>query len=710
MINRIIRGAAVSAAALFLLAAAPADKAKDEKGGAPGSVYPEYDSPKDIPPRSFARDGAISTASLSPDGKHFLITRPSATGVNISVVPVDNDNHGRHMTDSVDNEYYENVQWVNNDRILIQIEVWTRDRRGRWYREVRLIAVNADGSSVENLYSTQVRKVVANVGGLIVHTLPNDPNNILINASADGKQPPSVYKLDVYTGETELVLKGRSGVSSWLADHNGVVRLGIGRKNDRLQLIARVEGEKKWQKLTDSEIFEDGRFFPLLFGYDGISMFVRSAASNGRFAIYKFNLKTGALSEKLFEHSTVDVRSIEVSDHKKKLLAITYVEDTLQRKFFDKKYQKLHNLVNKALPGRSNYLLSKTSDDRFQLIYSTSDRYPGAIYRLDSKKGTMVLLNEMNTEINPTMMSRTTRFDYFARDGLEIPGYLTIPRGIEAKNLPAVLLPHGGPANRSEIEYDRMVQFLASRGYAVIQPNYRGSSGYSYEFQRLGHGEWGGDMRTDIEDAVDYLVDEGIIDEDRVCVIGQSSYGSYTALVSAMKSPSRYKCVVAISPITDLPKHVSRTKKNSGKTAAKRMRGDRNSKQLKKVSPQHLVSKLKVPLLMYYGEEDGFLDKKSIEKFEQALKKAGKKYEMVRSEKGGHGLRKPKERTKFMRKLEVFLTEALGEGTVAPFALSNATIVASENEAEDTELTSVKTSAQTAPSKAETSGTDGASQ
>jgi len=640
-----------------------------EIGGAPGTVYPSHATPNLIPPRIFAKNGAISSASISPDGKHYLITQPSPEHVRIQVIPVDDegDNHSQHYIDNVKNTYYGGVSWASNDRLLVQADKWVLDKQWRWYRTIQLVAIDIDGGNVERIYSAEVRKAKADVDDLILHTLPAEPNYILVAASENGRTAPAVYKLDIYTGESEEVLAGREGVTRWIADNDGIVRMGIGNKKDKFNLIARIKGADDWIKLHNNELFEDGRFFPLQFDFDGHSMFVRSAVANGRFAIYRLDLRSGKLSEKLFEHSDVDARNIEVSTTKKKLLAVTYVDDKLQRKFFDKNYEKLHKLVQKALPGRSNYLLSKSQNNRFLLVFSQSDRYPGAIYRLDAQKGQMRALGEMNTAINPSMMSRTKRINYFAQDGLEIPAYVTVPRNVDAKNLPAVLLPHGGPSNRSEIEYTNLVQFLASRGYVVIQPNYRGSTGYSYEFQRLGYGEWGGAMRTDIEDAVDHLVDEGTIDENRVCVMGQSAYGSYTALVSGIKSVDRFKCVIAVSPITNLVTHVKETRRYSGKSAAYRISGDRKSKEIKAVSPYHIGKKLKLPLLMYYGEKDRTVDDKSIEKFEKLLKKSGVQYELVRSKTGGHGLGQPKERTKFYRKLEVFLADHIGEGTTAPY-------------------------------------------
>ncbi len=641
------------------------DEDQDEIGGAAEMQYPQYDSPNLIPPRDFARDPGITTASLSPDGKHFLTVSPAIDQVQIRVFSTEAGDGEAHFVDSVARSMFAGAYWASNDRIVLETETWKLDRNWRWYRFNMLIAVDRSGENMERLHVSHMTKSMWRVDELIVSMLPNDPDNILVMTEGEGKDDPGLSKLDIYTGETELIMPGRAGISGWMVDHKGTARLGIGYDDDRLKLIARSAGVNEWSDLHDNETFESGRFIPLAFDYDGNTMFVRSAVANGRFAIYRFDLTTGKLSEKIFEHAEVDARGIEVSNSRKKLLAVTFTRDRLERQFFDDGHKKLMLSIDNALPGRSNHILDHTDDDRYYLLYSLSDRYPGALYRLDTKgKLRMEVLSEMNRKINPSLMSPTKRIDYFARDGLEIPAYLTVPKKIAAKNLPMVVLPHGGPHARSAIDYDNIVQFLASRGYLVLQPNFRGSSGYSYQYQSMGHGEWGAAMQTDLEDAVDYLVDEGMVDAERVCIMGQAGYSSYAALLGVMKSPDRFKCAVAIAPITDLAKRIKDVKKSSGKNAAKLISGDRKSKELAAASPIKLVKKLKRPLLMFHGAKDRYVPLKEFEKFEKALKKAGKSFETIKSEDDAHGLNTPKSRTKFFRKLEKFLGDNIGKGVV----------------------------------------------
>lgn len=654
---------------LVQLPAALADNSSNppkEIGGAKDIQYPDFDSPKDIPPRDFARDPGITSASLSPDGKHFLTVSPAVDRVQVRVFPAEAGDTEAHFVDFVPRNSYAGAYWASSDRIILETETWRLNRQWRWFRTNMLIAVDRNGQNMERLHVSDMIKSLGGVDELIVSMLPNDPNNILIMTEGEGKDDPALSKLDIYTGEVELLMAGRRGIHAWMVDHDGTARLGIGYNDDRMTLIARTVDAPEWTDLHDNEIFENGRFFPLSFDFDGNSMFVRSAVANGRFAIYRFDLMTGKLSEKLFEHSEVDALGIEISKSRKKLLAVTYRQDKIEREFFDDKHKRLLASIERALPGRSNVILDQTDDDRFYLLYSVSDRYPGALYRLDTKdKLFMEVLNEMNRMINPALMSPTKRVDYFARDGLEIPAYLTIPKNIEPVNLPAVVLPHGGPHTRSDIDYDNVAQFLASRGYAVIQPNFRGSTGYSYEFQSLGHGEWGAAMQTDIEDVVDYLVGEDIIDENRVCIMGQSGYSSYSALLGVMKSPDRFKCAIAIAPITDLALHIKDVKSGSGKNAALRISGDRKSKEIAAASPIKLVKSLQRPLLMFHGAKDRYVPLKEFEKFEKALTKAKKIFETIKNENESHGLNTPKTRTQFFRKLETFLAENIGEGEVA---------------------------------------------
>ncbi len=670
-------------AAVFLLAAANVHAFDDDNkklGASPDTQYQHFDSPKDIPIRLFTQPNNLSRASLSPDGKHLLLVSNINGNAVIKVHDVDaEDPHQSHLSDKLSLNDFAGVYWVSNDRIMLQVVAWRLDRKWNWVPHVRLIAVNVNGSNAEAIYSISYKKQEIDVDNLVLDTLPNDPDNILIATNEDGKSIPHIYKLDIYTGETSKVMEGRKGINYWLTDEDGTPRLGVGTgKNDKLSMIARVKASDEWLELADNEIFEDGRFTPLHLSTDGHTMLVRSAISNGRFAIYRFDMVTGKLIEKIYENPDVDVRQVELSAKSQKLLAINYIDDNLERKYFDKAYENTMKSIERALPNRSNYVLNRSSDDRYMLIYSLSDRFPGALYRMDTKTKRMNALMQVNREINPTLMSPTTRMNYFARDGLEIPAYMTIPLNVEAKNLPTIILPHGGPQTRSDAEFDSTVQLLASRGYMVIQPNYRGSTGYSFEFQTLGYGEWGNAMQNDLEDAVDYFVDEGLVDENRVCIIGQSSYSSFAALLGVMKSPERFACAVAIAPRTDLKKYVSARKKRYGSRSAYRIVGKKLTKTIKKNSPISLVPQLKKPTLLYHSELDPVISNKDFQKFEKALQKAKAPYELVKledksgkdvaKEQGDHGLRKAKERLKFWRKMEKFLVTHLGEGTVAAIA------------------------------------------
>ncbi|MCJ9427714.1 alpha/beta hydrolase family protein [Kordiimonas marina] len=637
-------------------------------GGAPDLSYPSFDSPKDIPPHAFVSSGSINAASLAPDGKHFLTVSYEMGNVKIHVEQTEPGDMEKHYLGVVPTKYYDSVYWASKDRLLIQLASWQLDRNWRWHRNVSLVSVDKTGANLQRLFNVDIRKDEAYVDSLVVDLLPKEPNYVLIEASKDGKHAPSVFKLDIYTGETTLVMEGRRHISRWLTDHDGNVRLGLGYSDDHINMVARKAGSDTWQELHDNDLFKSGRFFPLDFDFDGTHMFVRSAVANGRFAIYRFDLSTGKLSNKIFEDSDVDALGIELSPSRKRLQAVTYIRDKLQRKFFDPVYKHLYDMIDKALPGRSNYVLSRTPDDHMFLIYSVSDRYPGALYILDTTNGHMTVLGEMNNALNPAQLAPTVRVNYFSRDGLEIPAYMTAPLGVEPKNLPVVILPHGGPHERTDIEYEEVVQFIASRGYLVLQPNYRGSTGYSYEYQSLGDGQWGGTMQNDLEDAADYLVREGIAAKGRVCIMGRSAYSSYAALLGVMKSPDRFACAVAVSPVTDLKAYAKDVKNDDGKAAAERITGDRSSHILKSLSPIKLTEDLTRPVLLFHGDKDRVIPLKRFDKFEKALQKYGKKVTTIRSKDEGHGLHLPKARTKFYRALEKFLQANLGDGVVKPTA------------------------------------------
>lgn len=629
----------------------------------PDAVYPEFETTNKIPVRTFAKANEIRKISLSPDGIHILSLTPQNDNYRMIVEELEDEKRPEnHFNGAVNVGSFGGAFWVNSDRLLYISIGWSWARN---YRSINLhktiYAFDKDGSTFEKLLSLKVIEDDAMAGNLIIDLLPNEEDQILISYSPDGKSFPGVYKLDIFSGETELVEEGQKPISTWISDHEGQVRLGFGVDDNDLIIKARAKGDNNWSKLNDQELFKDDRFSPINFGFDDHTMFVRSATANGRFSIYKMDLKTGKLKEKLFEHPIVDASDVVLSRSKKKVLAVTYREDKWEREFFDDDYKKLINSINKALPNRNNFIEEVTPDENYMLIRSISDVFPGAFYRMDVKGKHLSLIGEFNNDLNPEYLSPQKKLTYFARDGLEIPAYLTIPKGMEAKNLPLIVFPRKVSFDRNVNTYDYIVQFLVSRGYAVFQPNFRGATGYGFSYQMMGYGEWGGAMQNDIIDGVKHLISLGQVDKDRICIAGLS-FGGYSALVASYQTPELFKCAASFAAVSDLNDYSKKIKKNYGKESFKRIVGDRKSRDIKKASPMHNIKKIKTPLLIFHGDNDKDLGIDFTKAFVKKLDKAGVSHKFVTLKEGDNKLSLQKNRIIYLRELEKFFRKHIGSG------------------------------------------------
>jgi len=290
-----------------------------------------------------------------------------------------------------------------------------------------------------------------------------------------------------------------------------------------------------------------------------------------------------------------------------------------------------------------------------------SDTDPGNYYIFQPAAGVMQLFGRVNEKIDRQMLAPTSYVSYKARDGLDIPAYLTLPLGRDAKNLPLIIMPHGGPYGvRDSLEYDWQVQFLANRGYAVLQPNYRGSSSYGREFAKKGEGQWGRQMQDDLDDGMDWLAKQGTVDPKRVCIVG-ASYGGYAALWGATRNPERYRCAASFAGVTDIRGQLNYDKAffadpKYQRDWQQRVRGEQGF-DMDSISPLKQVARLRVPVLLGHGDADHNVPYRQSASYADALKSAGKPYEFYTYKDEGHGWSTKEHRQDWLDHLDAFLAK-----------------------------------------------------
>jgi dipeptidyl aminopeptidase/acylaminoacyl peptidase len=325
--------------------------------------------------------------------------------------------------------------------------------------------------------------------------------------------------------------------------------------------------------------------------------------------------------------------------------------------YFDKTLSALQRAIDAAIPNTVNKIVSMTNDRKNVLIRSWSDVDPGTYSFLDREQNRLSFVAEIMPGLAPNLLSPVKPISYKARDGHDIPGYLTVPVGKEGVHLPTVVLPHGGPASRSDSSFWFLSQFLASRGYAVFQPNFRGSSGYGASFQNAGRQQWGGKMQEDVTDGTHWLIEQGIADPDRICIVGWS-YGGYSAAIGAVQTPDLYQCAASINGVMNLPRLIADDRRYIGGSAWVKHIG-LDGESAKSVSPFHQVDRIKIPMLIIQAKDDSRVHLDQGKRMARQLKPQKKPVEYVEVELGGHSMTNELARQTILRHLEAFLAENL---------------------------------------------------
>ncbi|MEP7299711.1 MAG: S9 family peptidase, partial [Burkholderiales bacterium] len=456
---------------------------------------------------------------------------------------------------------------------------------------------------------------------------------------------------------------------SWLLDQNNVPRAAISQngKTRTETFWFRDGAATPWRKISSAQ-GEAPRIIPAGFDADG-SLLVYANLGSDKFKLYEFDPVAGKPTTLVLEHPLVDLDTgtllTRLSDHR--IVGMRIEADKPEVAWFDQTYAGLQKLLDASLPS-GNFNQVRLLDDGKVSIFSSGDRDPGQYYLFDPKIKRLEEVLRPQDWIKPELMAATQVVRYKARDGMEIPGYLTLPQGRPASKLPLVALIHGGPWVRDHWGFDPDVQFLANRGYAVFQPNYRGSTGFGSRHYSSSFKQFGQSMQDDITDGVRHLIDKGIVDRDRMCISG-GSYGGYATMMGLVKEPDLFKCGIDEAGVVDLIwlQELGYTDYNQGdpdaaeafqKVAVGDVKADRA--MLEKYSPRLHADQIKAPVLIVHAVRDQRVPIAHAEAMRDALKAAGKTYEWVVYADEAHGFTRIENRIDRYSKIEAFLRKHLG--------------------------------------------------
>ena len=596
--------------------------------------------------------GTHIAALYSQDGNEMLVVRAIGGGDAVPLVSLP-DPEARFRW----------LRWANDDRILFSVEELAPSRQPPKGLRTRLYGIDRDGSRHLHMAKNWGKSILVGRGDFqyedqILDMLEDDPRHVLISIRKPTEAYPAVYRMDVRNGGLRRLVELVEGVSYWHTDHQGTVRAGTGYRYGKWRLFARPSATEDFVELAEYDYLEgDGIFFEG-FSFDPKTLYV-STRKGDTTALYEYDLTTRSLGRELFSMPGFDVPSwLEFSEERKVLTAAGYVSDRRGRHFFDEAAERRQGALNRALPGTFNEIVSESLDRKTVLVRARGDRKPPAyyLYRPDDKELSF-LFSEAPAVAGLDLVPMEA-VSYEARDGLRIPAYLTRPKGGGESGLPLVVVPHGGPSARDEWDWDASVQYLAALGFAVLQPNFRGSTGYGGAHWSAGLQEWGLAMQDDVTDGVRWLIDAGTVDPDRICIYG-GSYGGYTALMGLVKTPELFRCAASYAGPTDLVMMLNHDRgylfsevnvPTVGSSTKDRAR-------LRDNSPLQNVDKLRSPILLGHGEDDERVHVAHATKLAGALEKAGRPVELVVLENERHAFRAEEGRIHFYRQLGRFLLE-----------------------------------------------------
>jgi dienelactone hydrolase len=473
--------------------------------------------------------------------------------------------------------------------------------------------------------------------------------------------PPEVDRFDLTTGASVPVVPALPNVWTWYSDHAGVVRAGMAISGNRWWLVYRAAGTGAFVKTgrhswdADKDKQDDVEsLLPVAGSNLGYAI---ATSPNGRFALYRYDFQTAALGELVYEHPAVDIDGLEL-DSTGALLGVRYVDERTETHWLDPVLKQMQARIDKALPGAENRLLSVSDDKNRALIWSGSATDPGLYLLYDRKAGQLRRLVANYDALVDKQLAPMEPVRYQARDGLEIRGYLTMPRGRGDKGLPLVVMPHGGPFARDNWGYDPWAQYLASKGYVVLQPNYRGSTGFGHAFVEKGYGQWGRGMQDDVDDGVKWLAARGTVDAKRVCIMG-ASYGGYAAEWAAVRNPELYRCAISFAGVSDIDAQLKYSRYYFSATRyardwRTRIQGAKGF-ELDAISPFKQAARFAIPVLIAHGANDSNVPVVQSRTLDAALTKLHKPHEYVEYKGEGHGFADPKNTTDFLTRVGAFL-------------------------------------------------------
>jgi dienelactone hydrolase len=607
----------------------------------------DFAAPSFMESPELSPNGELIAGALTMQGKQYFGVLSSAQGTEV-----------KRLVGVPEATALEDWTWVNDEWLLLRvsstIKFETEDiriRRGFGFsaKSGKLVPIARDKAGQD--------------GANLLWTARDGTPRVLlsIQQSIYGDYEtywPEVFEVDVSTGGMQSRAKPNRGVMHWYADRHGQVRIGIGY-ND-MQRTSRLLYRKRNGELfrtIDRASKKEGESLlaPALF-FDDESKALAFSDKSGFDALYELDLNTMELGKEVYSVPGYDIDFVRMDVQDGGLLGVGYTDTRFRTEWLQPDLARMQRQLEKVAGNNFNVHIESLSHDRQKaLVRMDSASAPGTYRLLDQTNRSLMPVAFVNSRLKDAVLAPVRSIRYKARDGLELEAVLTLPKDKPSKNLPLIMMPHGGPGSRDAESWDWWAQYLASMGYAIVQPNYRGSTGYGDAFYEKGDGQWGMAMQDDLLDAIDHLAKQGIADAKRVCIVG-ASYGGYAALRGAQRDGAHYRCAVSYAGVADLP-GISRYDSQFLNAGRSRDYWKARADNMKSVSPINFAEQFSIPVLLVHGKKDLRVPVQQSREMAERLTKAGKAVRYVEQADADHHFSRTADRVQFLQELTGFLRE-----------------------------------------------------
>jgi len=618
------------------------------------------DQPPLIDRNLFYGEVAIAGAQISPDGHYLSFLKPFKGTRNIWVKGADEPFSAARPVSAEASRPIRRYFWSRDSKYIL----YAQDAGGDENFNVYAVDPKLPADAKTGVPPTRALTNLKGVRTQIFSVPKAKPDILYIGLNDRDPKWHDLYELSISTGEKKLLRKNTEEIAEWQFDDSGTLRLAMRTNKAGDTETLRVDGDGFKQIYSCSVLENCG-----VFDFDASGKSVYLGTNKGSLDLMELetmDLATGATTKVESDpDNRVDLSDIEISRIDHHILFTEYADDASRRYFKDHAFENDYRWLQSKLPGLEVSFGARSNDENIWIVSAHSDTEPGIVYVWNRKSKTLALQYRVREEIPRDALAQRKPYHYKSSDGLDIPAYLTLPKGLPAKNLPLVVFPHGGPWARDSFGYDTNAQFLANRGYAVLQPNFRASTGYGKKFLNAGNGEWGRKMQDDITWGVKSLVAAGIVDAKRVGITG-ASYGGYATLAGVAFTPTVYAAAVAyvapsnlITLLDAIPPYWE-----AGRKQMYTRMGDPTTAQGKALlvaeSPLTQAKSIVTPLLVVQGKNDPRVNVRESDQIVAAVRDNGKPVQYIVAPDEGHGFARPINTLAYITASEEFFAQYLG--------------------------------------------------